>query len=158
MDPLIGLIAICAPAIDPVTAHALVLQESGGNPYAIHVNGSRRQPRAFSEAQAVSIARAYVDAGYSVDMGYAQINSGEIHRLGITVAQVFEPCVNLAAMQTMLTENYLRAAGEYGPGQRALGAALSTYNTGNNARGFGNGYIGALVQQVRRFRGTRDLH
>jgi hypothetical protein len=42
---------------------------------------------------------------------------------------------------SILAENYDRAAWRFGPGQQALLAALSAYNTGNSSDGFRNGYI-----------------
>lgn len=141
------LIALCAPAIDPSTARAVVLHESGGNPYAIHINGGgrlSRQPDSF--AQAVATAGALVRKGYSIDVGLAQINSRNLPRLGLSVAQVFNPCVNLQAMQAILVPDYLQQVQRLGPGQQALQAALSEYNTGNPVSGFANGYVASVYR------------
>jgi type IV secretion system protein VirB1 len=70
-----------------------------------------------------------------------QINSRHLTQLHLTVAQAFEPCANLKAGAQILQEAYQLAASVLGPGQRALQAALSTYNTGDPSRGLANGYV-----------------
>lgn len=144
------LIALCAPAIHPVTAARLIQHESGGQAFAIGINGDiklSQQPR--TEAQAVAIAKSLIKYGYSIDMGYAQINSKNLQRLGIRVDDVFKPCINLQAMQTILQANYIQAAAQYGEGQTALQIALSRYNTGHSQRGFQNGYVRRLYTRTK---------
>jgi type IV secretion system protein VirB1 len=140
------LILTCAPQVAPSTMAAIVRVESGGKPYAINVNGAhklQRQPRDREEA--TSWTEWLVARGYSVDMGLAQINSGNLARLGLTPAQLFDPCTNLKAGAKILTENYLGAARQYGGGQTALKAALSAYNTGNYRAGLANGYVAKVA-------------
>ena len=140
------LILACAPQVAPSTMAAIVRVESGGKPYAINVNGAQRltrQPRNAEEATAW--ADWLVKRGYSVDMGLAQINSGNLARLGLTPTQLFDPCTNLKAGAKILTENYLGATRHYGGGQTALQAALSAYNTGNYRAGLTNGYVAKVT-------------
>ena len=140
------LILTCAPQVAPSTMTAIVRVESGGKPYAINVNGATRltrQPRDAEEAG--TWANWLVNRGYSVDMGLAQINSGNLSRLGLTPAQLFDPCTNLRAGAKILTENYLGATRQYGTGQAALQAALSAYNTGNYRAGLSNGYVAKVT-------------
>lgn len=140
------LILACAPQVAPSTMSAIVRVESGGKPYAINVNSAQklmRQPRSAEEA--TSWANWLVNRGYSVDMGLAQINSGNLARLGLTPQQLFDPCTNLRAGAKILTENYLGAAKQYGGGQDALRAALSAYNTGNYRAGLTNGYVAKVT-------------
>ena len=146
MPGLEQLIVACAPQVAPSTMAAIVRVESGGKPYAINVNGDRkltRQPRSAEEATAW--ADWLVARGYSVDMGLAQINSGNLNRLGLTPQQLFDPCTNLRAGAKILTENYLGATRQYGGGQDALRAALSAYNTGNYRAGLANGYVAKVT-------------
>lgn len=140
------LIVACAPQVAPSTMTAIVRVESGGRPYAINVNGTQqlqRQPR--SRAEATAWADWLVARGYSVDMGLAQINSGNLARLGLTPAQLFDPCTNLKAGAKILAESYRGAARQYGSGQTALKAALSAYNTGNYRAGIANGYVARVT-------------
>ena len=117
--------------------------ESGGKPLALNVNGlpGRDQPRPGNLVEAVQAASFYVAKGYSVDIGLMQVNSRNLPSLGYSLAQAFEPCSNLRGGALILTANYIGAAKAYGSGLLALQVALSMYNTGNQARGFSNGYV-----------------
>jgi type IV secretion system protein VirB1 len=135
------LILACAPGVAPQTIQAIVEVESRGNPLAIHVNGGRLPRPALDALDAAKLARAAIAAGHSVDLGLMQVNSANLPRLGYTAEQMFDPCTNIAAGAAVLTADYQRAAGRHGPGQTALRAALSAYNTGSLSRGIENGYV-----------------
>ena len=152
---LTELLQKCAPNVHPVTMGALVRHESGGNPYVILDNGDWNLPkeervlrslRPQSEAEAVMVAKELIAAGHVVDMGLGQINNRNLKRLGLTVEQIFEPCTNLQASQAILAGNYTTAVKQFGPGDQALYAALSAYNTGNFTAGFSNGYVRKVLQ------------
>ena len=132
----------CAPQVAPSTLMAIIQVESGGNPWAIGVNGPVQLPfKPQSKEQAANMATRVIRMGYSVDLGLMQINSRNLKGLGLTIEQVLDPCTNLKAGATILTRGYLGAAKTRGPGQAALKAALSAYNTGNYTQGFHNGYV-----------------
>lgn len=137
----IGLILACAPDVAPQTVQDIIRVESRGNPLAININGASLARPAIDVADAVRVATSAMAAGYTVDLGLMQVNSANLPRLGYTVAQLFDPCLNLRAGAAILTANYGRAVERHGPGQEALKAALSTYNTGSVERGFRNGYV-----------------
>jgi type IV secretion system protein VirB1 len=136
----VALFQLCAPHVAASTIERIVQTESAGDIYALNVNGYGRV-RTISPEEAVDTARNLVDKGYSVDLGLMQINSRHLTELHLTVAQAFEPCVNLKAGARILQEAYQQAVSVFGPGQRALQAALSIYNTGDPLRGFANGYV-----------------
>lgn len=143
------LAAMCAPNIHPTTLSAVVTHESRGNPYAIGINGGHklpRQPRTLDEA--VATADQLLRDGYNFDAGLGQINSKNFDWLGLSTRDLFDPCKNLKAAQTVLADCYSRAVPRYGEGQAALQAALSCYNTGNFARGFSNGYVMKVAANV----------
>lgn len=138
-----AFIAACAPAVAPETVTAIVRVESGGDPLALNVNrpdGPKRL-RADDIADAVRMAQAEIAAGNSVDIGLMQVNSRNLARLRVTVAEAFNPCVNLRLGALILHGAYLRAIKEHGEGQAALRAALSHYNTGDFVAGYNNGYV-----------------
>ena len=70
-----------------------------------------------------------------------QVNSRNLRALGISILQAFDPCTNISAGATILSADYANASRLRGPGQAALQAALSAYNTGDFYRGFENGYV-----------------
>ncbi|CAB3772049.1 lytic transglycosylase domain-containing protein [Paraburkholderia humisilvae] len=126
----------CAPSVYPSTLQAVVKTESGFNPYAIGVVRGRlvRQPRNRDEA--VVTARALEAAGWNYSMGLAQINRANLRIYGLTFETVFDPCANLRAGSTILTDCYTRASARGRVSQEAVRAALSCYYSGNFARGF----------------------
>lgn len=136
------LLLACAPTVHPTTVQQVIAVESQGKALALNVNGARltRQPRDATEAAA--LARRYMQAGYSVDLGLMQINSTNLRPLGYSVTDMFDPCKNLQAGATVLTRFYQRARTHYpSDEQAALRAALSAYNTGSLTAGFANGYV-----------------
>jgi type IV secretion system protein VirB1 len=142
MIPNLDVIQQYAPNVAPQTIAAIIRVESGGNPFAVGINGrARRRIRPKSAQEAASEARYFIAKGYSVDLGLMQINSRNLRRLGLTVEQAFDPGANIQAGAKILTLGYCGAIRRYGPGQDALRAALSAYNTGNYERGFKNGYV-----------------
>ena len=140
-DPEAALLA-CGSSVDPSTLKAIVRVESGGRAYAINVNGAPAEPPpAATAAEATAEAQAWIERGYSVDLGLMQANNRNLPGLGFTVAQMFDPCTNIQAGASILTADYLAAASGRPNPQDALKAALSAYNTGNFERGFYNGYV-----------------
>ena len=132
----------CALNVAPVTLEAIVSVESGGNPLALHVNGLMGpQPHPATLADAVDLAERYIRLGYSIDLGLMQVNSRNLAALGYSIAQVLDPCTNIEGGARILTADYAAAARIHGEGQAALQTALSLYDTGDFARGFGNGYV-----------------
>ena len=131
------LVVACAPLIAPDTAMALIRTESGGNPWAIGVvrNTLTRQPRNNSEAQAA--AQMLDRSGWDYSVGLAQINRRNFERLGLTTKSAFEPCSNLRAMQTILSDCFARAGhGGKSSEQIQLRRAFSCYYSGNFKTGF----------------------
>lgn len=147
----LALALACAPQVHVDTARALVSVESAFNPWAIGVVGGAlvRQPR--HRAEALATARALRDAGWNFSVGLGQINVGNFDRLGLTVETAFEPCANLAAMQTVLAECFDRASGSTAQAvhQVALRQALSCYYSGNFDTGFRHGYVRKVVVAAR---------
>jgi type IV secretion system protein VirB1 len=140
----LALVLACAPQVDARTATALVAVESSHNPHAIGVVGGAlvRQPR--HQAEALATAKALQAGGWNFSVGLAQINVHNLPRLGLTLDTVFEPCTNLAAMQTVLNECFdraRRAGGTTTDTQRSLRQALSCYYSGNPVTGFEHGYV-----------------
>ena len=155
MDPatLLVLLLSCAPQIDPGTAQALVAVESSLNPHAIGVVGGtlERQPR--SRREALATAHALREAGWNFSVGLGQINVRNLQRLQLSLDSAFEPCRNLAAMQTVLIECFERSAGAARramvSNQQALRQALSCYYSGNFTTGFEHGYVRRITLQAR---------
>lgn len=142
MIPPLDVIQQYAPNVAPQTIVAIIQVESGGNQYGVGINGPvRRHIRPKSTKEAAAEARRWISRGYSVDVGLMQINSRNLQRLGIPLERAFDPAINIQVGAKILVGNYRQAIKFYGPGQNALKAALSAYNTGNYVNGFKNGYV-----------------
>jgi type IV secretion system protein VirB1 len=145
LTAMLGLAQQCAPTVAPETLVALVRVESGFDPLAIGVNGvARAADHPAGLEAAIATARRLIAAGRNVDLGLGQINSRNLPALGLSVAEAFDPCRNLAASARVLAADFLRAA----PGvsaQAGLRTALSLYNTGDARRGFRNGYVARVT-------------
>src|SRR5664279_3795719 len=125
---LAASLASCAAGVSPRTMAAVVSVESGGWPLTIHDNSAARSYRFADRRHAETTANTLLAAGHNVDLGLAQINSSNLAGLGLTTAEVLDPCTNLRAGATILRRAYATAAGRFGPGQAALRFALSAYN------------------------------
>ena len=137
-----ALIAQCAYNTHPDTVKAIIQVESAGNPYAIGVNfGGSNNKRPTNAIEAGQIARKLIAKGKNIDMGLMQINSVSMRRFGLSPEAMFDPCTNIRVGTKILSINYSQAVEIYGPGENALRAALSAYNTGNMVKGFRNGYV-----------------
>jgi type IV secretion system protein VirB1 len=136
-----AVLLACAVNVAPVTVAAIVGVESGGNPIALNINGLGRAVHPRTPAEAAALARRYIAAGYSVDLGLMQINSGNLAALGYTIEDALDPCRNIAGGGKIIRADYAAAVDRFGEGQRALLAAFSAYNTGSFERGFENGYV-----------------
>jgi type IV secretion system protein VirB1 len=146
MSDLTALLLACAPLVAPDTAHALVEVESAGNPFAIGVVGGTLVRQPSNAADAIATVRSLEAAGWDYSLGLAQVNKHNLARLGLTPETAFEPCRNLAAMQTILGECYTRAALATHAGDRsAVLRSLSCYYSGNFQTGFDQGYVQHVV-------------
>jgi type IV secretion system protein VirB1 len=147
----LALAAQCAPAVAPETLLSVVQVESRFDPLAIGVNGAPRivvEPTSVDDA--VTRAAALIAAGRNIDLGLAQINSKNLSWLGLSLAEVFEPCTNLGAAARILQDDYGRSDAARVGEQAALKTALSYYNTGHPARGLTNGYVAKVASAAER--------
>ncbi|WP_417522314.1 lytic transglycosylase domain-containing protein [Marinobacter sp.] len=146
----------CAPSVHPTTMAYIVRHESANNPFAIGINdGPRLSVQPSDKATAVALAEELLADGRSFDSGYGQIHSGNLPGLGLSIADLFDPCENLRAAAVILSGCFERASAANGissnlrdSDQTALLAALSCYNTNSLTRGFDNGYVGKVTGQV----------
>lgn len=140
----------CAPLVSPETLAAIVKTESHFNPLAISINAKPKSkvfkiPQPKSELEAIHIANSLINAGFSIDMGLGQINSKNLPGLGLTVENIFNPCVNLKAAGTILQTSYSAFLPKSKSSIEALYKTLSAYNTGSPSKGLKNGYVKSVI-------------
>ncbi len=144
-----ALTVLCAPLVDPSTAQAIVSTESSFNPHAIGVvtGALQRQPRSLEEALATAADLSARGRNFSV--GLAQINVHNLDRFSLSLADGFDACKNLRAMQIVLGDCYDRA-GAREDSQISLRRALSCYYSGNFSTGFRHGYVNRVVRNAQK--------
>jgi len=124
----------CALNVAPSTMAAIIQAESGGNTLALHVNKfTGPQPHAATIQEAASIARKFIAAGYTVDLGASQVNNRNLLALGYTIEDALDPCSNIRGGAAILTADYAAAAERLGEGQRALLAAITSQRASGTA-------------------------
>ncbi len=138
------LAASCAPHVAVETLAAVARTESGFDVLTLHDNTTGRTYHSATREDAIAsgVELATVSR-HSVDLGLMQINSANLARLGLTLADAFDPCRNLAAADRVLVDGYTTPALGQDP-QPAVRQALSRYNTGDASRGVANGYVGKV--------------
>jgi len=139
-----ALILQCAVAdAPPAIIREIIQVESLDNPLAINVN-KLINPDAPDGQDATALS-LYVDkkieAGFSVDVGYMQVNSANFEIYDLDTLTAFDPCTNIAVGSEIFMKAYRPAVAFYGKTERAKQTALSAYNTGTFHRGFNNGYV-----------------
>lgn len=155
---LTSMITRCSPSVHPETMAALISTESQGHVFAIADAGPKHLPwskRKFlvrsyylkSLDSAVAKANELIVNGHTVSLGLTQVNDRNLAALGLSVREVFDTCTNLGAGGKIFTDFYLKAVKEFGPGPKALRAALSGYNSGNWVRGEKDGYVDLVFNQ-----------
>jgi type IV secretion system protein VirB1 len=148
---VLALVQACAPSVAPATLLSVAQVESGFDPLAIGVNG--RRPVRLSpptRTAAIATAQEMIARGVNADLGLAQLNVRNLAWLGLSVADAFDPCSNLAASARVLAAGYNRASPHTDDEQAALRSALSYYNTGDPQRGLRNGYVAKVTAAAGR--------
>lgn len=131
-----SLAVSCAPQVAPETLAAIARAESSFNEFAIHDNTTRQSHAPTSKEEAVAITTRLLAAGHSIDAGILQINVGNWGWTDLTLETAFDPCANIRAGATVLTQ-------------------ISRYNTGSSTAGFRNGYVTRVVSAASKIR-NRD--
>ena len=137
----LDLLHQCAPQVSAITMSAIIKQESGGNPLALHDNTTGKSYQPASLAAAAKLASDLIRHGHSVDIGLAQINSKNLPGLHIAAKQVLAPCANIHAAQTILLRGWKQSGGD-------LRGALAAYNTGNSGSSVGQKYAARVFGQA----------
>ncbi|NLP65517.1 lytic transglycosylase domain-containing protein [Paraburkholderia sacchari] len=158
-EDLASMMQRCAPNVHPTTLSAIVKTESSGRMYTLLDNGPANLPFSVrktmlrtiypeSATEAASVARDLIARGHLVDIGLTQLNNRNLAGLGLTVEQALDPCTNLWAGGTILSNFYTNASKQYRDQQSALLAAISAYNTGDFEKGFSNGYVSTVIRNA----------
>lgn len=140
-----ALCAQCGPAVSPVTTQAIIKVESGGNPFAIRNNTTRKSYAPKTKIEAIRLATTFLAQGHNIDIGLMQINSQHLKPMKLTLPELFAPCTNIRVGTSILADFY-HLHDTIPDKNQVLFRALSSYNTGSAWRG--PGYINKILAQV----------
>lgn len=148
----------CAPQVAAETIAAVVSVESGFQPFAIRINTDRtlaEQPK--TRAEAIETATTLIAEGDDIDLGLGGINSGNLGRLGLSVSDAFDFCLNLKASATLL-DGYYRAAFQEGATSTQAETIMlrSYFGNGDATVGEMVGYDKKVLAERERLSGQLD--
>lgn len=131
------------PTVPTQIVKMIVQEESSKNPYAVNVNKDGKSFISFTPTnknEAIKIAQSYINAGFSVDVGFMQLNSDNFASLNTTLEKAIEPCQNIFFASTVYY-NFFKNTNKENPKIIRVKQSLSAYNTGSYELGFKNGYV-----------------
>lgn len=148
----------CVPKADLRSIAAIVKTESSFRPFALSLNYPTAttkhglppgrmwlasQPQ--NEQEAAAWSHTLLRAGFTLSIGLMQVSLEE----GYPIETLLNPCSNLQIGWSIFEKKYQQTVRQFGPGDRAVRAALSLYNSGSTTAGFRNGYVGKVLQNAR---------
>ena len=129
--------------VSTTIVQAIIKNESAKKAFAINVNKNGKSYISFNpktKDEAKKIAVNYINQGFSIDVGYMQLNSDNFKRLDTNLDEALDPCKNIYLASTVFYNFYLKTDVLKSKIKRVK-EALSAYNTGSFINGFKNGYI-----------------
>ncbi|OYY59580.1 MAG: type IV secretion system protein VirB1 [Rhizobiales bacterium 24-66-13] len=146
----------CAPTVQVETLAAIVSLESGFSPFAIRINiGAPLRDPLKSKAEAIEVASTLIAERQDVDLGLGGINADGLGRLALTVADAFDPCLNLKATARLLDRYYRTAIGGGArPAEAATVMLQAYYGRGDASLGEMVGYDKQVRAEAKRLAPT----
>ena len=144
----LDLAQTCAPFVASETLAGVVSLESRFAPFNIRINSGRPlKTQPATQAEAIETAPSLVAEHHDIPLGLGGIGVEELQMLKLSIADAFDPCLNLRATATLL-DGYYRLAVKAGAAPaRAKQVMLQSYY------GRDDPSVGAMVNyddQVRR--------
>ncbi|MFG1210262.1 lytic transglycosylase domain-containing protein [Xanthobacter flavus] len=143
----------CAPTVQIETLAAVVSLESGFSPFAIRINsGTPLRDPPGSKSEAIEFAATLIAQGQDIALGLGGISVEDLGRQGLTVADVFDPCLNLKATARLLDGYYRVALGSgAAPAQATAVMLRAYYGRGDASVGELAGYDKQVRSEAQRF-------
>ena len=100
----------CAPMVEVETLAGIVSLESRFQPFAIRINsGPPLAAQPASKAEAIEVATSLIADHQDIQIGLGGVGIEQLQKLKLSVADAFDPCLNLKATATLL-DGYYRVA------------------------------------------------
>lgn len=146
----------CAPSVATETLAGIVSLESRFEPFNIRINSDpplKQQPA--SKAEAIEVAVALATGHQDIQLGLAGLGLDDLSRLNLTIAEAFDPCLNLKATATLLDSTYRRAI-QAGADETEAGKIMlqSFYGGGDISAGSSAEYDSQVQREIERLKST----
>lgn len=142
----------CAPTVQIETLAAVVSLESGFSPFTIRINtGIPLRAPPTNKVEAIELATTLIAQRQDIALGLGGISTEDLGGLGLTVADAFEPCLNLKATARLL-DRYYRVAIERGarPAEATVVMLRAYYGRGDASVGEMAGYEKNVREEAER--------
>lgn len=136
----------CAPQVEIGMFAAIAHLASDFKPFAITINGDyplADQPQ--TKAEGIETAAALAADGMNISIGLTGLNFEDLPRLGISVSDAFDPCINLKTSGRLLTE-YHAAATQAGSPHPAVEMLRAFFGRGDIESGKNAGYAEQVLE------------
>jgi type IV secretion system protein VirB1 len=139
----------------------LIEVESGGNPFAVSINYPQTLRNAGIELPTIGVPHTAQEAilltegllarGFGTSVGLAQINAEHLAKRHVRIADLFNPCINLAVAQRVLLACDASQSQRAGlSGRLRLNRTLLCYNAGDHLSSVHNSYASDVMRAAMR--------
>ncbi|MBP2449209.1 lytic transglycosylase domain-containing protein [Rhizobium leguminosarum] len=146
----------CAPMVQVETLAGIVSLESRFQPFAIRINsGPPLATQPASKAEAIEVATSLIADRQDIQIGLGGIGLEQLQKLKLSVADAFDPCLNLKATASLL-DGYYRVALRAGddPAQAEMAMLQSYYGRDDPSLGAMVKYDEQVRQEMKRLSPT----
>ena len=146
----------CAAFVSPETLAGVVSLESGFAPFNIRINSDlplKQQPA--TKAEAIEVATSLVAEQQDIQLGLGGISLEDLRKSNLSIADAFDPCLNLKTTAQLLDGYYRHAVEEnFDPVRAEKRMLRSWYGRGDASIGEMVRYDEQVFQKIKQLRPT----
>jgi len=146
----------CAAFVSPETLAGVVSLESGFAPFNIRINSGlplKQQPA--TKAEAIEVATSLVAEQQDIQLGLGGISLEDLRKSNLSIADAFDPCLNLKTTAQLLDGYYRHAVEEnFDPVRAEKRMLRSWYGRGDASIGEMVRYDEQVFQKIKQLRPT----
>ncbi|KAB2764118.1 lytic transglycosylase domain-containing protein [Brucella anthropi] len=146
----------CAAFVSPETLAGVVSLESGFAPFNIRINSGlplKQQPA--TKAEAIEVATSLVAEQQDIQLGLGGISLEDLRKSNLSIADAFDPCLNLKTTAHLLDGYYRHAIEEnFDPVRAEKRMLRSWYGRGDALIGEIVRYDEQVFQKIKQLRPT----
>jgi type IV secretion system protein VirB1 len=138
----------CAPMVQVETLASVVSLQSRFHPFAIRISkGLPLSAQPASKAEAIEVATSLIAERRDIQIGLGGLGVEELRKLGLSLSDAFDPCLNLKATGILL-DGYYRLALRAGANERRAKTVMLEFYYGRDDSSVG--VMDKYDEQIRR--------